>query len=76
MCAFKHESNELLRSFHEQCVHLTLLFLGLSDAHNLYAKNCHEEKMRVLMNSHIRVILMCLHVEKNKLCDNVTCMNA
>ena len=36
MCAFKRASNELLRSFNEQCVHLMILFQGLSIAHLLH----------------------------------------
>ena len=42
MCAFKHATNELLRSFNEQCVHLMILFQRLRKAHLLLAMKGYE----------------------------------
>ena len=53
MCAFKHASNELLRSFNEQCVHLMVLFQGLRNAHKFHAIKSYEMLLLVPMNGQI-----------------------
>ena len=50
MCAFKHESNELLRAFNEQCVHLTIFFQRLDDDQYLNAIKGYGILELVVMN--------------------------
>ena len=58
MCAFKHASNEFLRSFNEQCVHLMILFQRLRNAHKLHVMRCYEMLVYVAMNRQINELLM------------------
>ena len=55
MCAFIHSSNELLRAFNEQCVHLTILFQRLDYAHYLHATKGYVLLLLVAMNDWIYV---------------------
>ena len=53
MCAFKHATNELLRSFNEQCVHLMIIFWRLRNAHKLHAIKSYEMILLVVINGQI-----------------------
>ena len=75
MCAFKHESNELLHSFHEHCVHLTILFQGLNDDQHLHATNGCNILVRVAMIAQINELFVGVYGKRKKVCKKVECMN-
>ena len=66
MCAFKRASNELLRSFHEQCVHLMILFQGLSKAHLLHITDIYVIYGLVYANREVSVNYVILHANMSQ----------
>ena len=75
MCAFKHASNELLRAFNEQYVHLTILFQRLDDAHFFNVIKGYEILVLVDMNDQIHELFVYVAGIKSYLCKKVACMN-
>ena len=70
MCAFKHASNELLRAFNEQYVHLTILFQRLDDAHFFHVIKGYEILVLVHMKGQIHELFVYVACKKLSLQKN------
>ena len=71
MFAFKHESNEFLRLFHEQCVNLMILFERLDNAHYFHAITVCQVFVFLFVIYRIYELFVCVIIKNGKFSEKV-----